>query len=89
MTIQTEHSSLNEKYVQNVEIGGKSYSLEQIRKYLSYIKLTIHPTLSREAADIIKSFYLMLRESSPSNSFQITTRQLDSLVRLAMARARI
>lgn len=60
-----------------------------MRKYLSFVRNTIHPTLSKEAADIIKSFYLMLRESSPSNSFQITTRQLDSLVRLAMARARI
>lgn len=89
MTALSNHSSLNEQYVRNAEVYGKTYSLEQIRKYLAYIKTTVHPTLSREAADIIKSFYLMLRESSPTNSFQITTRQLDSLVRLAMARARI
>lgn len=60
-----------------------------MRKYLSFVRSAVHPTLSKEAANIIKSFYLMLRESSPANSFQITTRQLDSLVRLGMARARI
>lgn len=89
MNIMSNHASLNEQYVRGAEMHGRSYTLEQMRKYLSFVKSTVHPVLSREAADIVKSFYLMLRESSPTNSFQITTRQLDSLVRLAMARARI
>ena len=84
----TDHSSLNDKYVKLTEGYGKSYGLEEVKKYLSYIKNSVHPTLSREAANIIKSFYIILRDNSPS-SFQITTRQLESLVRLAMARARI
>lgn len=32
-----------------------------MRKYISYVKKNITPSLSKEAADVIKSFYLHLR----------------------------
>lgn len=81
--------SLNEKYTRLTELCAHQYRLPEIKKYLSFIRTSIHPTLSRGAADILKAFYILLRDNSPSTSFQITSRQLESLVRLAMARARI
>jgi len=67
----------------------QTYSLEQIKKYLTYVKHEIHPTLTCEACEVIKGFYIILRENCPANTFQITNRQLESMVRLSMARARI
>lgn len=47
-------------------------------------------SLSAAAADILQSFYLELRQRNRSaDAPPITTRQLESLVRLAEARARL
>ncbi|CAI7745590.1 unnamed protein product [Closterium sp. NIES-54] len=49
-----------------------------------------HPLLSEEARAVIKAFYLRLREHSRAmDGPPITARQLESLVRLAEARARV
>lgn len=46
--------------------------------------------MSKEAGDIIQKFYLKLRDHNTSaDSTPITARQLESLVRLAQARARV
>ena len=45
-------------------------------------------SLSDNALEIIKDFYIKLRENQDP-SFPITTRQLESLVRLSQARAKI
>lgn len=45
--------------------------------------------LSHGACEVIKGFYLILRENSPNSSFQITNRHLESMIRLTMARARV
>lgn len=60
-----------------------------MKEYLRYVRNEIHPILSREACEVIKGFYLALRQNNPSNSFQITNRQLESLIRLSMAKARL
>ena len=67
----------------------ESYSLGKLKKYFTFVKQEIHPTLSREACEVIKGFYMVLRDNCPNSSFQITNRHLESMVRLAMARARI
>ncbi|MCW4022914.1 MAG: minichromosome maintenance protein MCM [archaeon] len=63
---------------------------ELFRKYVSYSK-NIHPTLSQEALDCLKDFYLRMRAASETEGtpVAITARQLESLVRVAEARARI
>jgi replicative DNA helicase Mcm len=63
---------------------------ELFRKYVSYSK-NIHPTLSQEALDCLKDFYLRMRSASETEGtpVAITARQLESLVRVAEARARI
>ncbi|MHA1590257.1 MAG: minichromosome maintenance protein MCM [Candidatus Njordarchaeales archaeon] len=68
-----------------------------LRKYIQYAREHIIPTWTKEAAEKIKEFYIKMRESSKSadeESFErspiaITARQLEALVRLAEAHARM
>jgi replicative DNA helicase Mcm len=63
--------------------------LELFRKYVSYAK-GIKPVLTPEALQRLKDFYLAMRSASESEGspVAITARQLESLVRVAEARAR-
>lgn len=57
-----------------------------LRKYISYARQYVHPSLSHEAAQTIQDFYLSLRSQAHSaDSTPITTRQLESLIRLTEA----
>ncbi|PKA63301.1 DNA replication licensing factor MCM3 like 1 [Apostasia shenzhenica] len=61
-----------------------------LRKYISYARAFIFPRMSRTAAEILQKFYLKLRDHNTSaDGTPITARQLESLVRLAEARARL
>jgi DNA helicase MCM8 len=62
-----------------------------LKKYISYAKHTVFPKLSIEACEVIKDFYITLRENAANNSntLPITSRQLDSLIRLSQARAKL
>jgi len=63
---------------------------EMLRKYIAFAKHYCHPKLSLPACEVLQSFYLELRSrGSSSDSTPITTRQLESLVRLAQARAKL
>jgi replicative DNA helicase Mcm len=61
-----------------------------VRKYVSYAK-TIKPRLSKEALKHLSEFYLAMRSASETEGspVAITARQLESLVRIAEARARV
>ncbi|KAG7273010.1 hypothetical protein CRUP_011894 [Coryphaenoides rupestris] len=49
-----------------------------LRKYVSYARQYVHPTLSPEAAHTLQEFYLSLRvQAQSADSTPITTRQLD------------
>ena len=61
-----------------------------MRKYLVYVKKNITPKLTREAIDRIKDFFVSLRGmANELHAIPISTRQLESIVRLAEASARI
>jgi DNA helicase MCM8 len=61
-----------------------------LRKYISYARNFVNPKMSKDAGEIIQKFYLKLRDHNTSaDSTPITARQLESLVRLAQARARV
>uniref|UniRef100_A0AAR2J0Z5 DNA helicase MCM8 n=1 Tax=Pygocentrus nattereri TaxID=42514 RepID=A0AAR2J0Z5_PYGNA len=54
-----------------------------LRKYVGYARHYVHPSLSAEAAQVLQDFYLELRKQNQSaDSTPITTRQLESLIRL-------
>ncbi|MCD9641047.1 DNA replication licensing factor mcm8 [Datura stramonium] len=61
-----------------------------LRKYIAYARTYIFPRMTKPAADILQKFYLKLRDHNTSgDGTPITARQLESLVRLAGARARV
>jgi len=60
------------------------------RKYIAYAKRTCFPLLSIEAKDALIKYYLSLRGlAEPNKAVPVTARQLEALVRLAEASARI
>ncbi len=63
---------------------------ELLRKYVSYAK-TVKPELSEEALNRLSDFYLAMRSASETEGspVAITARQLESLVRISEARARV
>jgi replicative DNA helicase Mcm len=62
---------------------------ELLRKYITYAK-GIRPSLTQDAIQRLNDFYLAMRAASESEGspVAITARQLESLVRIAEARAR-
>ena len=61
-----------------------------IKIYIAYARRYVFPRLLPEAAEAIKSFYLELRRNHHTvDTCPITTRQLESLIRLTEARARL
>ncbi len=61
-----------------------------LRKYISYTK-NIEPKLTEDALKRLRDFYLEMRAASETEGtpIAITARQLESLVRIAEARARV
>jgi replicative DNA helicase Mcm len=60
------------------------------RKYVAYSKRSCYPILSAEAKDALVNYYLKLRGiAEPNKPVPVTARQLEALVRLAEASARI
>lgn len=62
-----------------------------LKKYISYARHTVFPKLSIEACEVLKSFYITLRENASvnANTLPITSRALDSLIRLSQSRAKL
>ena len=60
-----------------------------LRKYISYAR-NVKPVLTPEALERLKEFYLAMRSASEAEGapIAITARQLESLIRIAEARAR-
>ncbi|UCE10392.1 MAG: minichromosome maintenance protein MCM [Candidatus Thorarchaeota archaeon] len=66
-------------------------SSEFLKKYIGYANRYVIPQLSAEASEVIENFYVDLRKTAEGGvaPVPITARQLESLVRLAEARARM
>jgi len=62
-----------------------------LRKYIAYAKIHCKPTLSKEAGEKLKDFYISLRGKSTTEEspVPITLRQYEGLIRLAEASAKI
>jgi replicative DNA helicase Mcm len=70
--------------------AGAPIPADIIRKYISYAR-NIKPVLTEEAMQRLRDFYLTMRAASETEGspIAITARQLEALVRLAEARARV
>lgn len=62
--------------------------IDLFSKYLAYSR-TIEPKLSIEAIDKIRNYYMKMRNVESEGMITVTPRQLEGLVRLATARAKL
>ena len=60
-----------------------------MKKYIAHVRSTIQPTLSEDAKSVLKEYYLQLRADDNNDETPVTTRQLESLIRLTESRARV
>lgn len=69
--------------------------LTLLKKYISYARRYVRPQLTPEAARLIEEFYVSMRQSSISSdpsqptAIAITPRQLEAIIRLTEAHARL
>jgi replicative DNA helicase Mcm len=62
--------------------------VDTLTKYLSYAK-RFDPQLTKEAEDKIHDYYLKMRNVESEEMITVTPRQLEGLIRLTLARARL
>lgn len=90
VTEYADESTSGDPYMQN---QGDVYTLlptEVMRKYIEYARRYCNPKLTKAAAKVLQRLYLTMRaQSSLGNSIPVTTRHLESLIRLSQARARL
>ena len=76
------------------QMKGEKSQIERdlFRKYIAYAKQKVEPKLTNKAVEEIKNFYVKLRNmqsSGDSKSIPISARQLQGLIRLAEAHAKL
>ncbi|MGC9123573.1 MAG: minichromosome maintenance protein MCM [Thermoplasmata archaeon] len=60
------------------------------RKYIAYARKNINPKISREASEILKDYFIKMRSLyNKTKVVPITPRQLEALIRLTQASARV
>ncbi|XP_053680004.1 DNA helicase MCM8 [Anopheles nili] len=63
---------------------------ELLQKYIGYARKNIHPKLTAKAAEELRDFFVELRRTHhQTDMIPVTTRQLEGLIRLTQARAKI
>jgi replicative DNA helicase Mcm len=65
------------------------FSPEQLRKIVCHLRRKIHPDLPEEQRRRIAEFYVKWRRSTGEDTPAVTPRQLESLIRLSLASARM
>lgn len=65
------------------------WPLPMLRRYIHFVKGSFKPVLTKDAEEIISSYYQLQRRSATQNVARTTVRMLESLIRLAQAHARL
>jgi DNA replication licensing factor MCM5 len=83
-------------YAKASEEKAAEFSIEDLRKYITYSKMKYFPRLSEEAANMLQDLYVADRQQSKeqkvnkkSTGIPITVRQLEAIIRLSEAIARL
>lgn len=63
--------------------------IEFIRKYIAYARKNLNPVVGENAQKQIEEYYLRLRRESSKDVVQITARQLEGIIRLSCASAKM
>ncbi len=78
------------------EVTSPKIPYDLLKKYIAYARKNVHPKLSREAMDEIERYYVRMRKGIRRTKVEegvqpipITPRQLEALVRLSEAHARM
>lgn len=81
---------LHERLKLSNQTEFQSLPSEIVRKYIQYSRKFCYPTLSAAAAEELKNFYSEMRTTRRGvDSVPVTTRQLEALIRMTQARARL
>ena len=90
-TRKTPIEGVDEEYIRRqLEPVTPDIDALLFRKYIAYAKRNCFPIMSDEARDTLTDYYLNLRNLADENKpVPVTARQLEALVRLAEASARI
>ncbi|KAK3131964.1 hypothetical protein QOZ80_6AG0513940 [Eleusine coracana subsp. coracana] len=67
----------------------EKWTLPKLRSYINYVKKRFKPVLTKEAEEVISTYYQLQRQSGTHNAARTTVRMLESLIRLAQAHARL
>lgn len=72
------------------ELINPPISGEVLKKYISYARQNVFPTLTKEAIQTTSDYYVNLRDQGKrENTYSATPRQLEGLIRLSEASARV
>jgi len=82
-------SSSNEEMKGEIEKQAPPIDGDLLKKYIAYSRKNFRPILTDEAITRLQDYYVDLRKRSSGGSVPLTPRQLEGLVRLAEASAKL
>ncbi|ABK14056.1 minichromosome maintenance protein MCM [Methanothrix thermoacetophila] len=92
LTSNKHNSSINEEEIENAtEVIKPEIEPELLRKYVAYARKNVFPMLTRVAMERFKEYYINLRSQGQDGNkpVPVTARQLEALIRLGEASARL
>jgi replicative DNA helicase Mcm len=95
--LNTQRTEINAPNITEEQVNNQTEEVapaidaELLRKYIAYAKSNVYPTMTREAREAIRDFYVDLRSKGADEDapVPVTARKLEALVRLAEASARV